>query len=77
MRVYDALRPGIHPFSGGLPFSLLQHDIALIKAAGANYIRGAHYCQDQRWLDLCDEAGILVWEEVSIYMRESHTFNYS
>lgn len=42
-----------------------QHatDVRLLKEAGANYVRGAHYPQDQVFLDLCDEAGILVWEE--------------
>lgn len=35
----------------------------LLRELGVNYVRGAHYPQDQRFLDLCDEAGILVWEE--------------
>jgi beta-glucuronidase len=26
-------------------------------------VRGAHYPQDQRFLDLCDENGIAIWEE--------------
>ena len=30
---------------------------------GANFVRGAHYAQDQRFLDRCDELGIVVWEE--------------
>ena len=33
------------------------------RAAHANYVRGAHYPQDQLFLDMCDEAGIMVWEE--------------
>ncbi len=35
----------------------------LLKQVNANYVRGAHYPQDQRFLDLCDENGIAVWEE--------------
>ena len=40
-----------------------QRDIELLLGAGANFVRGAHYPQDPRFLDLCDERGILVWEE--------------
>eukprot|EP01060_Flectonema_neradi_P017164 TRINITY_DN2397_c6_g1_i1.p1 TRINITY_DN2397_c6_g1~~TRINITY_DN2397_c6_g1_i1.p1 ORF type:complete len:332 (+),score=73.45 TRINITY_DN2397_c6_g1_i1:127-996(+) len=35
----------------------------LLKELGVNVVRGAHYPQDQRWLDLCDENGIAMWEE--------------
>ena len=38
-------------------------DMKLIKEVGANVVRGAHYPQDQRWLDLCDENGVAMWEE--------------
>ena len=41
----------------------MLRDVQLIKDVGANFIRGAHYQQAQRFLDLCDEAGIMVWEE--------------
>lgn len=55
------------PESGGIGASptdsQLDADVALLKEAGANFIRGSHYPQDQRWLDRCDEAGIAVWEE--------------
>ena len=39
----------------------LDTDISLLKEAGANFIRGSHYPQDQRWLDRLDEAGIVMW----------------
>ncbi|CAJ1360220.1 unnamed protein product [Effrenium voratum] len=42
----------------------LVQDVQLLKNLGANFVRGAHYAQDQRFLDLCDEQGLLVWEEV-------------
>ena len=32
---------------------------ALLLDVGANFIRGAHYPQDPRWLDLCDEFGVV------------------
>lgn len=41
----------------------MQTDVKLLKEANVNYVRGAHYPQDQRFLDLCDENGIVIWEE--------------
>lgn len=41
----------------------LDADLKLMREAGANYVRGAHYPQDQRWLDRLDEAGVAMWEE--------------
>ncbi|HIT84495.1 MAG TPA: hypothetical protein IAA60_01180 [Candidatus Ornithomonoglobus intestinigallinarum] len=32
-------------------------------AANANAVRTCHYPNDERFLDLCDERGMLVWEE--------------
>ena len=40
----------------------LDEDIRLLKETGhANFVRGAHYPQDPRWLDRLDEHGIVVW----------------
>lgn len=53
-----------HPhFGPSLPLSLMLTDLHHLKALGCNFIRGCHYPQDQRFLDLCDEMGFLVWEE--------------
>jgi len=41
----------------------LDQDLKLLKELNVNYVRGAHYPQDQRFLDRCDEMGIMVWEE--------------
>ncbi len=38
-------------------------DLQNLKALNCNFIRGCHYPQDQRFLDLCDRMGFLVWEE--------------
>ena len=43
--------------------TLMLQDLQRLKAAGGNFIRGAHYQQCERFLDLCDEMGVLVWEE--------------
>ena len=43
-----------------------QHEaeMRLMKAMGVNFIRLGHYQQPRRILELCDELGILVWEEI-------------
>lgn len=41
-------------------------DIKLMKAANINYIRMAHYTPAQGFIELCDELGMYVGEEVSI-----------
>ncbi|GAA1834966.1 glycoside hydrolase family 2 protein [Agromyces salentinus] len=41
-----------------------QEDLALLKELGATTVRLAHYQHDQRFYDLCDEAGIVVWAEI-------------
>ena len=45
------------------PEGVMLTDILNLKAMGGNFFRGAHYPQAQRFLDLCDEQGVLVWEE--------------
>ncbi len=45
------------------PDTQALRDLQLIKSLNANFIRGAHYQQSSRFLDLCDEMGLLVWEE--------------
>lgn len=52
------------PDSGASPRDdQLDSDLQLLKEAGCNYVRGAHYPQDQRWLDRMDESGMAMWEE--------------
>lgn len=43
--------------------ALMLQDLQRLKDLGGNFIRGAHYQQSERFLDLCDEMGVLVWEE--------------
>ena len=47
-----------------LPDSLKIKDFKMIKSMGTNYIRLAHYPQDTTVYNLCDELGILVWDEL-------------
>lgn len=52
-------------YAAAMPDELIRREMQLIKDMGANFIRLAHYQQSQLVLDLCDELGLLVWEELS------------
>ena len=43
---------------------LMRKEMQLIKDLGANFIRLGHFQQSRSILDLCDELGLLVWEEI-------------
>lgn len=43
---------------------MMRTEMGLMKDMGVNFIRTGHYQQSQIILDLCDELGILVWEEI-------------
>jgi beta-galactosidase len=42
---------------------LVRQEMQLIREMGANFVRLAHYQQDRLVLELCDELGLMVWEE--------------
>ena len=46
-----------------IPYPLMVQDMELMIDMGANMVRTSHYPNDERFLDLCDERGIFVWEE--------------
>lgn len=50
-------------FGPALPDAQIVHDVQLLKRLGCNFVRGSHYPQDPRFLDLCDEQGLMVFEE--------------
>lgn len=50
-------------FGVSIPHSLALEDLRLLKNLGCNFVRCVHYPQDSSFLDLCDELGMLVWEE--------------
>ena len=43
---------------------MMRREMRQIKDMGANFIRLGHYQQSSIILDLCDQLGILVWEEI-------------
>ena len=50
-------------FGSSLPPAAMVQDLQLIRDLGGNAVRTSHYPNDPYFLDLCDEMGILVWEE--------------
>ena len=53
-----------HPqFGNALPVEAMVRDLELMRDLGANFVRTCHYPNDMRFLDLCDQVGMYVWEE--------------
>lgn len=59
-----------------LPDRLHVQDMQIIKDAGFNFVRLAHYPQDTSVLEACDRLGLLVWEETPLvnYITKSGAF---
>ncbi len=64
-----------HPQYGpALPPAQLHADLQMLRDLGCNFIRGSHYQQDPRFLDLCDEKGFLVFEEALAWGQNTQHF---
>ncbi len=64
LRIKGFCRHEDHPqFGCSLPVDAMWQDLLLLKDLGANSVRTSHYPNDELFLDLCDETGLLVWEE--------------
>jgi beta-glucuronidase len=46
-----------------IPLKAMNRDLDLMKDLGCNCVRTSHYQNDTRFIDLCDERGVLVWDE--------------
>ena len=64
IRIKGFCRHEDHPqFGCSLPYAAMCRDLSLMRDLGANSVRTSHYPNDELFLDLCDETGMLVWEE--------------
>ncbi len=50
--------------AAAVPDDVVRRTMTQIKDMGANFVRLGHYQQAPLVLDLCDELGLLVWEEI-------------
>ncbi|WP_210469773.1 glycoside hydrolase family 2 TIM barrel-domain containing protein [Sporosarcina sp. 6E9] len=67
-------RHDAHPDLGrAVQVDHMREDIVLMKQGNVNAVRSAHYPNDPRFYDLCDEYGLYVINEADI---ETHGFEY-
>jgi len=60
-----------HPdWGSALPPHIIRQDIEILKRMGANGVR-SHYPTDEMFLDYCDEAGLVFFEEVPAWQYSS------
>ncbi|HTL67030.1 MAG TPA: glycoside hydrolase family 2 TIM barrel-domain containing protein [Lacunisphaera sp.] len=52
--------------------ALMRRDLELMRAANINFIRTSHYPPHPRFLELCDELGFYVMDEVPFGFGEKH-----
>ncbi len=64
VRLLGFNRHEAHPqFGHAVPEAVMLADIQQLRDMGCNFVRGSHYPQDPRFLELCDAHGICVWNE--------------
>ena len=61
-------------FGNSVPSWQVDHDIQLMKHAGLNAIRAAHYPHAQGFYDACDRAGMLVTAELPCWQFDEPQF---
>jgi len=67
VKLHGACRHETSPLNGrALTRELIEQDVALFKEANCNYIRTSHYPPSEYFLELCDEKGIYVEDELDM-----------
>lgn len=66
-------RPGM---GNAVPSALAREDIGLLKKMGGNFLRVAHYPQDQSVLDECDRLGIIASVEIPLVNEITESENF-
>jgi len=51
----------------GVTHAAIARDVALIKAAGMNFVRGSHYPHHEQFAVECDRQGLLFWSEAPLW----------
>lgn len=54
------------PLGNAISDDAHRRDMELLKDFGCNFVRLAHYPQDDAALEACDRLGLLVWEEIPV-----------
>ena len=76
LKLIGVNRHDVYPDSGAaVTKEQLYTDLQMIKNAGFNMIRGAHYPQSQMMLDIADELGLLVWDEILGWENPNESLN--
>jgi beta-glucuronidase len=55
------------PYGRTIPYVKRREDLERIKALGFNSVRTAHYPHDESLIEIADEIGILILEEIPVY----------
>jgi beta-glucuronidase len=61
------LHEELMPYGRSIPYEKRREDLQNIKKLGFNALRSAHYSHDESLLELADEIGLLVLEEIPVY----------
>jgi beta-galactosidase len=65
------------PIGTALSDEMHRRDFRIMKDMGANFVRLAHYPQDDAFLEMCDKMGMLVWEEIPVIDIVPETDGYA
>ncbi|MCU1527581.1 MAG: hypothetical protein JWP75_1344 [Frondihabitans sp.] len=68
---YDIVGANVHQDHAGwgdaVTHSGMRRDIAMVKEAGMNFIRGSHYPHHENFAAECDRQGVLFWSELPFW----------